>query len=308
VNRSASDSGQRGAALLLALIISAIAAGIAANMLFRTELQISGTGQLVRQVQARQLAAGMEDWAIGILQRDAEVTPLWDGLEDPWAQPLPPTPIPGGEISGQMTDLSGRFNLNSLLDPVSGTDQALAIRRFRRLVIEVLNLDPAIVDQTLDLMDRDTTARPLGFETVPGAGFLRHERELDKLPALGEPALGRLLPLVAALPPRSGINVNTAPPEILMALAPGIDANLALRISPARGRPWESVARFTGQPLLREIELEPEGLDVRSAGFLARALMVTDAGETEFSSVIFRGGTRADSSYHVRNRSMAAPR
>jgi general secretion pathway protein K len=307
VNPRSRKAGERGAALLVALIVSAIAAGIAGNMLFRGELQVSGTRQLTRQVQAWQLGAGMEDWALAILQRDAEITPFWDGLDDPWATPLPPTPIPGGEISGQMTDLSGRFNLNSLFDPLDGTENALAVRRFRRLVVEVLNLNPAIVDQVLDRMDTDSTVRPVGLETGPGTGFLRHESELRGLPALDEAALRTLLPLVAVLPPRAGININTAPAQVLMALAPGIDAALALQIAPTRGRPWQAVAMFTDRALLEGIEIEPQGLDVRSSGFLARALIVTHDVEFEFQSVIFRGGTRADSSYHVRNRSMAAP-
>lgn len=298
---------QRGAALLLALIVTAIAASIASTMLFRGELQISRTLQLTRQTQAWQLAAGMEDWAFTILDRDRDVTPLWDSLDDAWALPLPPTPVPGGEISGDLLDLSGRFNLNSLLDPAEGTENALAVRRFRRLVVEVLRLNPAIVDQLLDFMDKDSNARPMGLESFPGAGFIRHESELRNLPAANEAALQALLPLVTALPPRSGINVNTAPVQVLMALAPGIDANLALRIAPPRGRPWETLAEFTGQAALDDVTVEPDGLGVHSTGFLARARIAIEDSELEFHSVIIRGGTGADSSYHVRNRGMSAP-
>ncbi len=305
--RGAKRGLQAGAALLLALIVSAVSASIAGAMLFRGELRVSGTRQVVRQIQAWQLAAGLEDWAITVLQRDTDLTPLWDGPGDAWARPLDPTPIPGGQVSGRLLDLSGRFNLNSLLDPEDGSDNPLAIRRFRRLVGEVLNLDPAIADQVLDLVDRDTSPRPLGFETGPGRGFIAHEGELRSLPALAGPALDALLPLVAALPPRAGINVNTAPAEILMALAPGIDAGLAPRIGATAGRPWESVAAFLGQPGLQGLDVEPEGLSVRSAGFLTRALIAVDGIEMQFDSVILRGGTRADSSYHVRNRSMSAP-
>ena len=300
-------SAQRGAALLLALIVTAIAAGIAGTMLFRSELQVSRTLQLTRQSQAWQLAAGMEDWAFTILDRDREVTPLWDSFDDPWALPLPPTPVPGGEVSGELLDLSGRFNLNSLLDPVEGTDNPLAVRRFRRLVVEVLNLDPAITDQALDFMDRDTVARPMGWEPGPGEGFVRHESQLRGLPAMSNEAADVLLPLVTALPARAPLNVNTAPAQVLMALAPGIEAAVALQAMPPRGRPWESVASFLGQAALEGIEVEAEGLGVYSSGFVARARIAFDTSQLEFHSVIFRGGARADSSYHVRNRGMSTP-
>jgi general secretion pathway protein K len=303
----AAGRAQRGAALLLALVVTAIAAGIAASMLFHGELQISRTLQLTRQSQAWQLAAGMEDWAFTILDRDREVTPLWDSFDDPWSLPLPPTPVPGGEVSGELLDLSGRFNLNSLLDPATGTETPLAVRRFRRLVVEVLGLDAAIVDQVLDLMDRDTVPRPMGLESGTGDGFVRHESMLRDLPAVSAAAAAALLPLVTALPPGAVINVNTAPPQVLMALAPGIDAGLALRARPPRGRPWESVAAFSGQAALEGITVEAEGLGVRSTGFLARARIAFDDTVLEFHSVIIRGGARADSSYHVRNRGMSAP-
>jgi general secretion pathway protein K len=249
----------------------------------------------------------MEDWALTILDRDRDVTPTWDSFDDPWALPLPPTPVPGGEVSGDLLDLSGRFNLNSLLDPIEGTENALAARRFRRLVVEVLNLNPSIVDQVLDFMDRDSNARPMGLESHPGAGFIRHESALRKMPALDEASLQTLLPFITALPPRSVINVNTAPMQVLMALAPGIDANLALQVAAPRGQPWETLAAFTGQAALDGITLEPEGLGVHSTGFVARAHIAIDDMELDFHSVIIRGGTGAASSYHVRNRGLSAP-
>ena len=54
---------QAGAALLLALVVTAISATLASMMLFRGQLDISRTQQVTRQLQAWQLAAGMEEWA-----------------------------------------------------------------------------------------------------------------------------------------------------------------------------------------------------------------------------------------------------
>ena len=300
---------QRGAALLLALVITAIAATLAAGMVFDNELQFGRSTQVAQQERAWQLAAGMEEWALALLDRDAELAPLWDGPGDAWTTPLPPTPVPGGEVSGRITDLAGRINLNGLLRP-DGTDDLPAVRRFRRLVVDVLALDPAIVDQLLDRLDADAAPRPLGHEPGAGAGRpgrLAHEAELRELPAVSDEAWAALAPFVAALPRLTRLNVNTAPAPVRMALADGIGAELAERIAPRPGAPWTSIAEFAAQPALEDIALDLDGLAVASGAFRAEALIVLDGTPLRFASVIFRGGGSSVSRYHVRNRSLELP-
>lgn len=300
---------QRGAALLLALVITAIAATLAADMVFDNELQLGRTAQVAQQERAWQLAAGMEEWALALLDRDADLSPLWDAPGDAWATPLPPTPVPGGEVSGRITDLAGRINLNGLVRP-DGTDDLPAVRRFRRLVVDVLGLDPAIVDQVLDRLDADTAPRPLGHEAGPGGpgpGRLAHEAELRDLPAVSDEAYAALAPFVAALAPLARLNVNTAPTPVRMALADGIDTELAERIAPRPGAPWTSIAEFAAQPALEGVALDLDGLAVASSAFRAEALIVLDGTPLSFASVIFRGGGPGVSRYHVRNRSLELP-
>jgi general secretion pathway protein K len=300
---------QAGAALLLALVVTALSASLASIMLFRGELNISRTQQLTRQAQAWQLAAGMEDWAMTVLDRDREITPLWDGPDDIWARALPPTEIPGGHVSGSLTDLSGRFNINSLLGP-DGTDNPVAVRRFRRLTETVLQLDAAITNQVLDYLDADATPRQQGFEapaSQPGVRLLQHKSELRQLPAINQQAWARLAPLICALPPLTRININTAPIAVLMSLAPGISRDVALQLQPRTGAPYESVSQFLAQAAISEQTIDPTGLSVHAAAFLARAQVDVDDTALVFYSVILRGGTSADSSYHVRNRSMTLP-
>jgi len=300
---------QTGAALLLALVVTAISATLASMMLFRGELNISRTQQVTRQLQAWQLAAGMEEWALSILDRDRELTPLWDGPADIWAQALPPTTVPGGQVSGNLVDLSGRFNVNSLLHP-DGSDNPVAIRRFQRLVEDILQLDPSITSQLLDYLDADSVPRQQGFEQPggqPGVHLLQHQSELRALPAINGQAWERLAPLTSALPPLTGINLNTAPRPVLMSLAPDISRELVTQLQPGAGAAWESVAQFLSQAALEDIPVEAAGLSVHAAAFLARAQVDMDETTLVFYSMILRGGTSADSSYHVRYRSMMLP-
>jgi general secretion pathway protein K len=66
------------------------------------------------QAQARQLARGAVDWARNVLAEDASRSNV-DHLGEAWAVKVPPTPVEEGEVSGELQDLSGRINLNKLV-------------------------------------------------------------------------------------------------------------------------------------------------------------------------------------------------
>ena len=300
---------QSGAALLLALSVTAIAAALAAAAVYDTTVMRQRATQAERQAQAWQLAAGVEAWAIAWLGRDDDRTPQWDDESDAWARPLPPTPFPGGQMHGGLTDLGGRFPLNALIDP-SGNVEPVTATRFRRLVDEVLGLDPAIAEQVLDRLDADTTARPGGYESGASGGPIGHLSELRALPAVSEPAYRRLVPLISVLPGRPRINVNTAPAEVLMALDDGIEADLAERLAAPGRAPWSSVSAFVSEAELAPLDIDVNGLDVRSGGFRIVVDWVLDGQPMRFESTLVRGGRTGPvaggatdvSRYHVRNR------
>lgn len=302
---------QQGIALLLALTVIAIAASLAATMLFNSELAVSRTTQQLRQTQAWQLALGMEDWAVRLLQRDAELNQV-DSYGDLWGQPLPATQVEGGMISGEIQDLSGRFNVNRLLAGDTGQVNIDEHQRFRRLVVDILRLDAAIVDQLLDYMDADREPRPLGYENYPALAsgrihFLAHSDELNRLPAVTERAYETLLPVISVLRPDAPLNLNTASPQVMMMLSPDINQTLARQLQPASARPWLSVTDFLAQPLLADINIPATGLAVHSTGFLAHASIVMDETRLEMYSLILRGGSLPNNGYHVQYRSMGQP-
>jgi general secretion pathway protein K len=107
---------QRGVALIIALIITTIALTLAAAVIYRQQLHIRLTGNIANLGQAYQYASGMEDWAGTILEKDYQDDPKVDSLDEDWATLLPPIPIPGGTMNGQLFDLQARINLNSLAE------------------------------------------------------------------------------------------------------------------------------------------------------------------------------------------------
>lgn len=299
---------QRGAALLIALAITVLAAILAISAIETGQFDMRRSSILLRSGQAQQLAMGMEDWAISLIQRDQSNSrgAAYDGLEDIWYQQLPPTQVSGGSISATLTDLDGRFNLNSLLD-VDGAINPLALERFRRLLV-VLQLNPSIADQLLDWLDADTSPQPQGAEDnlyrnrqPPGVAanqMLSHISELRILPAVDATNWQRINKYVRASSQRSGININTASAEVLLSLADGMTRQMINRVIRLRGGGFDSLSGFLQLQVFENINIDPRGLSIRSYNYRALAEIRMDGEVSRFETLLQRSG----SVYHVLHR------
>ena len=123
--RSKSSRAERGAALVVAMLVFALVAALMVGLQrdFTLTLQ-RGTHQLFSE-QAWAYLIGAEELAALALQADsradarAEVSA--DHLGEVWAQPPAPYPLDaGGWMSGRIEDLQGRLNLNLLADSEPG--------------------------------------------------------------------------------------------------------------------------------------------------------------------------------------------
>jgi len=150
----------RGAALILAMLIAALAATVAVTLAAGQQQWLAGVAQRSEQVQAQALAQAGVQWARQIMFEDARLGPV-DHLGEPWALPLPATPIENGSIQGRIVDAQGLLNLNDL-----GTDTAVGAierARFARLFAR-LGVPAAMLDVIADWVDVDGVARPNGAE------------------------------------------------------------------------------------------------------------------------------------------------
>ncbi len=294
---------QEGSALLDALLITAIAAVLASANMENGLYLYHQSAQHMRIQQARQLSMGLEDWAITILKKDRQQTANKDGYEDLWNRELPPTEIPGGMIQGRMTELSGRFNLNSLVD-TRGQINLLALQRFTRL-LEVLELEPSIADQVIDWMDHDSVPRPMGAEDSRYLGLVPsqlpsnlpfvHASELLLLPAMTTETYDQLKTYVFAAPfSDTGININTAPEAILIALAPAMSSKVAEQIIEHRGNVFGNFPELMQLGFMQDIPLLPEGLSFGSQYFLTRITLLSNRRPLYFESLLQRRGNKYD--------------
>ncbi|NML27538.1 type II secretion system minor pseudopilin GspK [Zoogloea dura] len=275
---------QRGAAVILALLTVALVAGIAAATVGDLGVAMDQVQGRHDQAQARQLARGAVDWARNVLADDRRNNAEVDHLGEAWATRIPPTPVEEGEVSGELQDMSGRFNLNSLANGVSGSNP-LAGDTFLRLLEqagvsqqEALALRNALTDW----LDADSTpSLPGGAEIDwyaaqqpprrPANGPLVAVSELLQIRGFTPTLVARLSPFVAALPDAdSAINANTAPPEVLAAAVEGLSLDTARVLVAERGRAWyKDIADFKARLRDRQIESTAERFDVRSRYFLA---------------------------------------
>ncbi len=216
---------ERGVALLAAIVIFAIAAAIAVGIQFRSALALRRAAGNASLDQALQAQAGAEAVGAWILADDTNQT---DDFTEKWHLPQGPVElIDGVSIAGQITDLDGRFNLNSLVDD-QGAKDPVAVEIFRRL-LRTLDIPEQKADLVVDYIDSDQQTEPNGAEDSfytsqqpsnrPPNRPMLQVSELLAVPQIGLEAYLRLVPHVTALPrDRREINLCTASGVLLDAL------------------------------------------------------------------------------------------
>ena len=225
-------TASRGVALITAILITALASMVAANLAWDNALDVRRTTVLLNQEQAVQVALGAESWVIGILHQDLEDSET-DHLGEIWAIELPGLPIDGGEVTGNIEDLQGRFNVNNLIDD-NGNVVPESLERFRRLLI-ALELDPRIAGVAADWIDSNIEASfPDGAEDPIYTGIIPPYRsanqsltsasEFAALEGMARESFNILRPHITALPGRTNININTATAPVLQSLDENLSA------------------------------------------------------------------------------------
>jgi general secretion pathway protein K len=300
--RYPAGSRQRGVALITALLVVSLVTVIAVAMATRQHIDVRLTGNLLHGEQAYAYALAAESWARVILRRDASKSDH-DSLDEDWATALPPISVEGGQVSGKIEDLQGRFNINNLIMPDGKVSEA-DVAYFRRL-LEILKLEPTLTDALLDWIDADINVRfPNGAEdenylsgSIPYRTANRplvSISELRLVAGFDQNAVRLLEPYVTALPSRTLINVNTASAIVLLALHKDFTQSDVDAIITGRGETgYATVQAFMGLDALAGRELD-ESVDVSSQYFLVHTDVIVGQGQAHLESLVARdkGKTR----------------
>ena len=130
---------QRGAALIFAMLVFALAAALVVAMKGEFERFFQRSGNILLDGQAQAYLRGAEDLAEILLLADYDMdkrAELWrDDLNEIWwtkpGTPPPTYALDGtGWMSGSLEDLQGRFNLNALAERVPGERTSDLKKRF----------------------------------------------------------------------------------------------------------------------------------------------------------------------------------
>lgn len=250
--RIPSRTVEQGTAVISALLIMALAVSIAASLLVKADGWIERVAVSRDKGQAYELTRSGLDYARAILAADARLSAI-DTLDEAWARPLPPIQHDGNEISGRIEDLQGYFNLNNLRR-ASGVVDEQALAAYRRL-LATLELPDALADTLADWLDADNSPRESGAESdyyraegesVTSNGPLAHFSQLGRVKGYSATVVERLASFTCVLPENQPVNVNTASPEVLHAIQPGLSLAEAHALVQAR-----RTAYFRNEPDFR---------------------------------------------------------
>ena len=145
-------------------------------------------------------------------------------------------------IQAQLEDLTGRFNLNSIVSQQPPQNLYKAdlhqVQVFQE-ILRSLDIDLRYADLLVDWIDPDSQPEPQGAEDTmyltqvppyrPPNTFITHTSELLALPGFGAENYAKIAPLVAALPNDEKVNTCTASGLVLDATANDPQGNVAYR-------------------------------------------------------------------------------
>jgi len=301
---------QRGAAILTAMLTVVLVATLASAMLWQQWRGVEVETAQRTRVQSAWVLVGALDWARLILREDARQGGA-DHLAEPWAVPLAPARLSTflaaerGEalvtddtdaaqeafLSGQIEDLQARLNVTNLID--NGKLHEPSLAAWRRL-FEHLNLSNAELQAFTQALLRaqTTSAEPAAANPANASQSLTPLAATDLLwLGLSERSLQALMPFITLLPVRTPVNLNTAPPEVLLASVPGLDmaSAQALVVSRAR-RHMETLMdadQLLGNP---EIQFDSDAHGVASRFFEVTGRLRLGEATVQEMSVLQRDG------------------
>lgn len=294
---------QRGAALLMALFIAALATLIVTGLFWNQFIVLRTIENQQLTVQSRMLLDGALDWARAILRADRN---SYDALTEPWAQPLAETRLDQlGEtsalaaratIAGGIEDVQSRMNLRNLVG-LDGKVSIVELEALRRLC-NLLSLPSATADLIAVAMLQsrvppaapNTNASPDDGSNVERPLPLMLPQDLYGVAGLDPQAAAVLIPYVTVLPEApTPVNVNTASAEVIAARV-GMSLSAARALVAERDRIgyFTNVDNFRTRLPNQGVDLDTQQISTQSRYFLVRGQVRLDRATTRMEALVRR--------------------
>nr|WP_229223861.1 type II secretion system minor pseudopilin GspK [Duganella sp. sic0402] len=294
---------QKGVAIVTALLLSTLAVTIVTSLFWLQQVQVRSMENQRLQLQTRWILRGALDLSRLILNQDFLDSPNYTQLNGVWATPLEETRLDDyvererlqGEsfdatLAGRMVDAQSRYNLGNL---ANGKMVNTAEREVFERLLTNLRLDSGLAQSVANMVAQSNALQvpqqpQQGGNNEP-MGLVRVE-DLLAVSGFTPQAIEQLRDYVIVLPPgrKVGVNVNTAPAELLSALVPGLSlSDAAAMVSARKTVYYLDKARFTA---LQQVSNKPIGAEwsVRSDYFLAYSRVRLDRATLESQSLLVR--------------------
>jgi len=227
-----SPARQRGIALLVAILLVALGTIIAASIAYENAMTArrgAATLALDQSVLVGEAAEALAAYGLRAVWRsDKNHTYIGQG----WDKPVGPVEVvPDVMLTASLEDLSGRFNLNSLVNATDGSVNQTNFAAFQQL-LTYLDIEPKWAGYIVDWIDPDIVPQnPDGAEDSVYMGqvppyrtpnmYITSASEILALPGFGHDRYAKLAPYIVALPIDAKINICTASGLVLDAFTPG---------------------------------------------------------------------------------------
>jgi len=302
---------QRGVALITAVLVSALAAIVAAAMLSSTNLSIHRAATLSDTERAWWYADGIETWVKSLLMLDRDNSKI-DYLGEEWAKGERVLPVDEGTLRGGITDLQGRFNLNNLGAGSNEQDPSFQKYKaqFQRLVqsIDALKQLPTdgIAEAIHDWVDSGDGDQPMGFGGAEDSEYttlqppyrtanrpMTSVSELLAIKGVTKEIYLGLRDYVCVLPEQNTkININTASLPVLMSLSASSNSSLAQFAQDRIDKPIDDGGE-TGFwndhfPAAQATDIGPSGITTHTEYFLLHGEAFIGSSHLALYSVVHR--------------------
>ncbi len=315
--RSAETSGmkrQKGMAALLVIFVVAMVTVLVAGMYDQHYIDIRRTSNILGQDQGKQYSIAAETYARVILKQDwdndqadkALIDHEYDPEDEPWGQYAIQIPIDTNVgIQGQIDDLSGKFNLNSLVvnDNGSSTVNKDSVKRLEKLLGLLDEINPELsAEKFVDWIDLDDQIYQLkGAEDETyllkeppyrtANSLFNDISELWLIDGMTQESYDELKNLVAVLPNESNLlNINTAPSKVLAAYVEGLSLDEAETIVEEResDKGFKTMDDFLGLDAVAGKRVPSSSLKLNTEYFEVRIKSVFNDRVTHLVSLIYR--------------------
>ena len=221
----ASRQGQRGVALIVAILLVALGTIIAATVAYENAMAARRGTATYAFDESLLIAQGAEALAAYGIRQFFQADPQHTYIGQGWDKPVGPMEVvPGVMLEASLEDMQGRFNLNNLVKN-DGTPDAVNVAAFTKL-LELLGLETKWAPMLVDWIDADIVPQNIdGAEDSVYMGqtppyrtpnrYITSASELLALPGFGRDRYLLLAPYVTALPWKTTINVCTAKDKVL---------------------------------------------------------------------------------------------